>query len=267
MADVVVTIKRYNSGWDSLFPRTVSDQIADATIVGKNFIKKTTPLANAFLQVDTDGDINERNAVQLRSDISASQIGHTHTTDQISNNGDTLTTILGEKADLSGGTIISSQIPDFLLGGMRYHNTISGGTLALDTLTSGLPGNAAEQVGLYVIMGQDTVVTFTTSSIGGVGDEGETASGLTLEAGDWLVYEGANVWNVVNNTYRVASTDQNGVVKISDGSITSRTSLSSTSSGLKVIDENALRSVLKDIHYGGSPSGLTGDLWFDGTFV
>ena len=137
----------------------------------------------------------------------------------------------------------------------------------LDTATSGLPGAAVEQVGLYLIMGQDTIVTFTTTSISGSGDEGEATSGLTLEAGDWLVYAGSNVWNVVNNTYRVASTVQNGVVKISTGTVTDRNSLSATSSGLKVIDEKALRSVLKDIYYGGSPTGLTGDLWFDGTFA
>lgn len=270
MADINVTIKRFGTSWDNLYPSTIVDQISDASDIGKAIFKKINPSASVFLQM-SGKVITEITPTTFVSNMGIATVGHTHTTAEISNAGDTLTSILAKKADIVGGKLVTAQVPDFLLGGARYMSVIVSTPLALDTIASNFASSFSEteMKGMFVVMGQATVVNFTTQSIAAPGDEGETASGLTLEAGDWLIYQGSNVWGVVNNTYRVATRNSSGVVRLSQGTKTTRSSLSTDSngSGLQVMDESALRNVIKDIHYTNTtPSGVAGDLWFDGTF-
>lgn len=267
MATVNATIKRFGSTWDVIYPKTVVAQITDLTTIGTNLISYANPAANAFIEITTAGAINEISGSTLRTNLDVATIGHTHTTDQI-NDGNTLTNLLAGKADLSGGKLVASQIPDYLFGGLKYGSTEST-AVTLESYT--FPANFttdAEREGVYFVASADIVITFTTDTVTG-GDDGDSSftSGSTLEAGDWMVYLGGDAWGIVNNSYRLGTTAVKGVVKISTTTATTRAGLSSSTSdrGLRVVDEKVLKDAMQGIYYGGSPTGSAGDLWFDGT--
>jgi len=119
---------------------------------------------------------------------------------------------------------------------------------------------------------QDTTISFTSAcEVLAPGDEGDYTTGMVIEAGDWLIYRGYSgtkyQFSIANNTYGLAATNHRGTAKISLGSITKRALLSNTSNGEKVIDEKALRTVMKDIHYGTTspdPNSVSGDIWIYG---
>jgi hypothetical protein len=133
------------------------------------------------------------------------------------------------------GKFKSELLPSYILGGMRYGGTVdlSSDPNLRDVLASKIHNdNKDEAKGLYFIVSKGGVVTTDTGSgvepithgyvILSPGDEGEYLSPVTLETGDWLVYEGYELvtdnyvfrFNVVNNTYRNASTDSHGIVKL-----------------------------------------------------
>jgi hypothetical protein len=133
------------------------------------------------------------------------------------------------------GKLKSELLPSYILGGMRYGGTVdlSSNPNLRDVLASKIhDDNKDEAKGLYFIVNKGGVVVTDTGSgvepithgymISNPGDEGEYVSPVTLETGDWLVYEGYELvtdnyvfkFNVVNNTYRNASTDFHGIVKL-----------------------------------------------------
>jgi hypothetical protein len=133
------------------------------------------------------------------------------------------------------GKFKSELLPSYILGGMRYGGTVdlSSDPNLRDVLASKIHNdNKDEAKGLYFIVSKGGVVTTDTGSsvdpvthgyvISTPGDEGEYLSPVTLETGDWLVYAGYELvvdnyifkFNVVNNTYRNASTDSHGIVKL-----------------------------------------------------
>ena len=133
------------------------------------------------------------------------------------------------------GKLKSELLPSYILGGMRYGGTIdlSSNPNLRDVLASKIHSdNKDEAKGLYFIVSKGGVIVTDTGSgvepithgyvILSPGDEGECLSPVTLETGDWLVYEGYELvtnnyvfrFNVVNNTYRNASTDFHGIVKL-----------------------------------------------------
>lgn len=286
MADVNVTLRRYNgTTWDNLYPTTILSQITDATTLGRNLASLSAVQNNAFIRVGScdiaglttqaeceaatgtwDGTtVTLLNATNLKTELDAADRVHEHTIAEITG----LDTALLGKADLESGKLKSSQIPEFLLSGLRFVNTISTPTVTLESLKALLTETADDyKAGGYFIATVDTVVSYTTQSIGAKDDGDESASGFTLETGDWLVYAGNDVWDVVNNTYRAAEVGVYGVVQLSDGASTLRSQLNENISSTDVMTEAAVRNVMKYIFYQSSEpaNAATGDLLFQGSF-
>jgi hypothetical protein len=269
MAEVNIKLRRYNgAGWDVLYPKTTVDQIVDLSAVGTGLLNKANPTATSFVQIDVEGDTSFLTAAQLKTAIDAADAVHYHTIADINQDATTLQQELDLRADLENGKIKSSQIPDFLFGGLRFIDALSGAQ-TLSTIFSSINGTTdAEKVGGYFVASGDITVTLGTHTIG-YGDDGdETTNNTIIEKGDWLVYAGSQEWAVVNNTYRRATAGERGIVSLSPGTIAVRSGLSSTTDGDKVMDERAVKTVMKEIFYqSATPSGATGDLWFEGTFA
>ena len=167
---------------------------------------------------------------------------------------------------LVSGKIAQTYLPSYIFGGLKYLGTQSLSTsTSLSTIFGGILGFAtsaddvAQRIGSYYIVsdgGELTSVTGTTGSSAGyqlepTGEEGDTTSGYTLEAGDWIVFRGETRtgsggtlnltyrFDVVNNTYADAGTSTKGVVTISNATDTS----AMNGSG-KVITEDVLFDVI-----------------------
>ena len=284
MADIKVKIKRKLSGagWDTLFPQTTVDQIklntnGDAlSAFSTKILEKANPSAVSFVKVQTNGDIDYRNATQLIGDLGAAPADHNHTQAQVVN----LVSDLADKADLdTNGKVLSSQIPDYLFSGLKFAGTAGGastdtlGELITAANTALGASTDLQREGAYFVASSDFELgagSGTHTIIGG-GDEGDATLPITLEKGDWIVYLGyngtAHEWSIVNNTYRNAETNNvTGVVALSPGTVETRAALSQNSSGLLAMDELAVRKVMKDIFYTSDESALsgveTGDLAF-----
>lgn len=274
MATYNVTLNRKGAGgWDQLYPVTTVDQITDASTPAKNLLKAAAPGADRFIKVTSSGTISFIDAATLKgaTELNAADKNHGHETDDITDaNSDTLTTVLAGKADLSNGKILTSQIPTYLFGGLKYSNSISANS-ALENLVSSLTGSTDEErKGSYLIASSNlTLSTAAGHTVEAPGDEDDNVLPIDIEAGDWVIYLGSNNWAIKNNTYPDATTTTKGVVKLSAGTATSRSQLSdlTTNRGLRVMDEAAVKKVVRDIFYSSTtPSGATGDIWFQGTF-
>lgn len=273
MANVDVTLRRFNgTDWDYLFPKTTVDQITDKSTVGGNLLVADSPNANSFIQISDAGEVSFVGATTLKTLLQASSLGHEHPTSQITG----LDTALSGKADLTepGGVILSSQIPDFLFSGLRFEGSKTG-AVTTATLKGEISGTTeTEKTGGYFVATGAMTITLSTGHtiVYGGDDGGETATGTVLEKGDWFVYAGSNTWSVINNTYRLATQDVRGVVSLSAGTATLRSQLDDNADGdgTKVVDEAALKTVMKDIFYQSSlpatGDAATGDLLFQGTF-
>lgn len=297
--------KRTDGGaWDTLYPQTTVDQIKLNTSGDplSSFSSNILQVSNAtvtgvgapsFVKVATNGALSFRTGTELRQDIGASSVGHTHTQAQITG----LNTALAAKADLNlDGVIPVSQIPDYLFSGLKFAGPalLSTTTDTLEELLSAIDINLSlgasptskQRQGAYFVAATtytngvpNYTLTFGSTHRVIIGDEGDVVSPIEIEPGDWIVYIGygdqLNVgtdkheWAIVNNTYKSAGTSADlGIVGLSAGTATVRASLNSTGpSPLRVMDEKAVRTVMKDIFYGGTPSNpAVGDLWFEGTF-
>lgn len=275
MANISVTLRRYNgSDWnDYIYPKTTIDQISDLTTVSENLLSLSNPSENVFVKIAANGTVSTINATTLKSssELNAADAGHSHTISDVTG----LQSALDSKATLSNSKIQSSNIPDFLFGGLRFVSALTTAP-TLSTLYGNIDGSTAtEREGGYFVSTGTYSVTLGTGHIVAYGDDGdETSGGFTLEKGDWLVYTGYNSstsnheWAVVNNTYRLAEAGVTGIVALSAGTASVRSGLNGTQSGERVMDEKATKTVLKDIFYqSGTPSnGATGDLWFQGSF-
>ncbi|NDG52041.1 MAG: hypothetical protein EBY39_03295 [Flavobacteriia bacterium] len=294
MANIDVRIKRKNSSsWDSLFPETTVDQIktnSGSALSGfaSNILEASSPGSTSFVKVAaTTGAITFRTPSQTLSDLGAAAASHDHPQSEITDLDDAL----ADKADLVGTTIDPDQIPDYLFSGLTFAGTTAGTTAAdaLDELLDdiddafglGESPSSAERQGGYFVVTSEFTLTVPTGHRVLVYDDG-TTSDLTLEAGDWIVYVGygdansagsnAHEWAIINNTYKNATTSAVGVVKLSSGSITTRAGLSNATSNRheKVMDEKAVRAVMKHIFYEANESSAStaqqGDLLFEGQY-
>lgn len=275
MANINVTLRRYNgSNWDDyLYPKTTIDQITDLTTVSENLLGLSNPSENVFVKIAANGSVSTINASTLKSssELDAADAGHSHSISDVTG----LQTALDSKATLSNSKIQSSNIPDFLFGGLRFVSALSSAPTLSSLYTSIDGSDATERAGGYFVSTGNYAVTLGTGHIIAYGDDGdETSGGFTLEKGDWLVYTKYNSsttnheWAVINNTYRNATTSSAGIVALSPGTATVRSGLNSSSNAERVMDEKAAKTVLKDIFYSSTtPSnGATGDLWFQGSF-
>lgn len=279
MATVDVKIRRYNSGtntWDVMHPETIVDQLSDASDVGKSLLTLSNPAGLRYFTVDGSGNVSLIDATALKSSthLNAADKVHEHDTgDILDAQSNTLTTVLAGKADLSGGKILASQIPSYLFGGLKFASTVGANT-TLEGLVSSLIGSTDEQrEGSFIIATADiTLTTAAGHTIQAPGDEGDNVLPVDIEAGDWIVYLGSNNWAIKNNTYPVATVNTKGVVKLSAGTATSRSQLSSltTDRGTRIMDESATRKVIRNLFYDSntpqSNVSLAGDLWFEGSF-
>jgi len=285
MADIKVKIKRKLSGagWDTLFPQTTVDQIklntaGDAlSAFSTKILEKANPSEVSFVKVQTNGDVDYRNATELIGDLGAAPAVHNHTQAQVVN----LVNDLADKADLdSNNKVLSSQIPDYLFSGLKFAGTAGGastdtlGELITTANTALGASTDLEREGAYFVASSDFTLAAGsgTHTIIGGGDEGDEVLPITLEKGDWIVYLGyngtAHEWSIVNNTYRNAETNNvTGVVALSPGTIETRAALSQNSSGLLAMDELAVRKVMKDIFYTSDETALTGVETGDLAFV
>ena len=105
-----------------LYPETVLAQITDSTEVGRNVLGIVDPGVDSFIKIDGEGNVTTRTLEQVRTDLNAAVEGHPHTTGDITG----LDEALGAKADLNeaGTEIISTQIPSFITGGLKYKGTM-----------------------------------------------------------------------------------------------------------------------------------------------
>ena len=266
---------RSGASWVALHPKTNLDQLSDITAAGKAIAKLGNPeTSGSFIAVTTTGGASYRTPAQVLSDIVAAPKVHDHGIANITG----LAAALAGKADLVGGKVNTSQVPAWLLGGQRFTAAISAGTHTLDATYLSAQGIApldTTAVGKYFIFtgASGCVLTLGANIILTTGDENVTSGPITLEHGDWIVYRGYSSPNyqfdVLNNNYQHASTTAAGIGQLSTGSATTRGGLATTSNSLKVVDENALRNVLKGIYYESSEAGvatpLTGDLLFQYT--
>ena len=277
MATYNVTLNRRGAEeWDQLYPVTVVDQITDASTPAKNLLKATAPGSDSFIKISGTGVVSFIDAATLKnaSNLDAADKTHTHETNEITDaNSNTLTTVLATKADLSSGKIVTSQIPSYLFGGLKFSAT-QGTNTTLEGLVSSLIGSTDEErEGSYIVASSNiTLTTAQGHTVQAPGDEGDStiSDGISVEAGDWIIYLGSNNWAIKNNTYPLATSGAAGVVQLSAGTATARSQLDSTGQnrGQYVMDEYAVKKVIREITYDANqPTSFSvGDLWFEGSF-
>lgn len=271
MANVKLKI-RGASAWEQVHPETNLDQLSDISVAGKNIAKLANPAAEGFVQVASNGAASIVATEAVRTLIGAAAITHFHIQSDITG----LVTALAGKADLSGGKIISSQIPDWMIGGLKYAGFIPASTSTLSIggsfrSTSGMTDDATTKGRYIIITAPSCSVTLEANHVFMTGDEADLTGPVVLEQGDWIVYRGKNGANyefdIVNNTYQEAAVGVPGVVSLTTGAAKSRAALASTSNPSKVVDEYALREVMKGIYYESSEAAiatpLQGDLLFE----
>lgn len=278
MPNIKIKLK-VSGAWQQMFPETRVDQIIDAGSAGKALLKKANPGATSFAKVvNTDGviTVDWRTPAQMLSDLGAAPTVHTHDVDDVTG----LVAALAAKADLSGGVIVSSQIPSFVTGGLKFKEAISTTTLSVtgtwlnDKGIAAVVGNDNTARGTYFIITNAAGCDITLGAgvtIDAPGDEGVYTGTIHLEVGDWLVfkiYESSTYkLTIINNTYQKADTANYGIVRISDSAATVRGALADSVSAEKVIDEKKLRDVMKDIYYAdteaGASTAINGDLLFE----
>lgn len=274
MAEINVKVKVKTSGgtWDQLFPETTLAQIIDATAIGRGILSESTPGVDSFMHITSLGDISWRSHATVLSDIGAAADGHPHTVDDITG----LPTALAAKADLSGGKIVDSQIPSFVIGGLKFVDTIAVSTLTFDVAYingKGILGNAFSKGKYFIVTANECILSFNNSTIvfDSPGDEGDTISPITFEIGDWIVFkefiDPVYHFAVINNTYMKADTANYGVGRLTPNNPTYRGGLSDSLTAATLVDEKTLRDVIRDIWYKDTvdeaSAALTGDLLFE----
>lgn len=285
MADKNVQFRVKNGTiWDALFPETTLEQIVGSTTAGRNLLGMENPeTEESFIKVTTLGAVSFVAKSEVAEQINASPIGHGHSIADVNipqvggvYNGKTLQEVLDAKATIVGGLVSDANLPAYLFSGMKFKRML-GATQTLQALVTeySLPAdvNIKTHQGFWFESSANTTITFdSTCEVLAPGDEGDYASGMIIEAGDWLIYRGysgtKHQFSIGNNNYGIATegpTGHRGVVRLSPGTITTRAQLASGSDGEKVIDEKALRAVMKDIHYGTTtPTADSGDFWIYG---
>ena len=183
---------RSGASWVALHPKTNLDQLSDITATGKAIAKLANPTSHhSFISVSTTGVASYRTVSEVLSDIGASPSTHGHVITGIQG----LTAALAEKADLVDGKISSSQIPAWLLGGLRFAAAISTDTLMLEAAwlsSQGITTSNFTAPGKYFICtaASGCVVTVGSNVVVITGDENINTGSIKLEQGDWIFYRG-----------------------------------------------------------------------------
>lgn len=265
-------VKNAGTGeWDIIHPETNLDQLTDISIAGKNIAKLAAAPAGTtkFVKIDSSGNAILETGSGMYAIIGAAPASHGHVIADVTG----LQTALNNKADLSGGKILSTQVPDWLVGGIKIKGTIAANTTigSAWAAANGITQDETSKGYFFVVTASTVDLGFDANYILASFDEGESSTNsATLEQGDYLVFRGYTapnyVFDIINNRYQLAEVSQRGIVSLSQGNKTTRTSLDDGSGvrGTKVIDEYALRNVMKSIYVQETqPTGLAGDLWID----
>ena len=144
----------------------------------------------------------------------------------------------------SDSKITASQLPSYIVGGMKF-----GGILSFSA-----PKSVDNVMGVIDTVGQYLIVTATGSFTQGTtytgtvlapGDEGDSTFPIDVEAGDWIVITAVDTGNpllvtfaIVNNTYQNASTTATGITRLSNATTFS------TLAGDDVVTEGVLGAVM-----------------------
>lgn len=106
-------------------------------------------------------------------------------------------------------------LPDAAFGNMRQVGTITSNTTtdALTTLINTYVTNNGGTVdGCYFISNGTYTITLSAGDSWSGGEEGDTNG--VVEVSDWVIYNSADSWSIINNTYQSASSSAFGVVKL-----------------------------------------------------
>ena len=180
-----IQIKRYDSGWVDLFPKTTAGNIISGTL----------------------------DAARIPN-LSAGKItSGTFSADRIPNL---------DAGKITSGTISAARLPSSVIGGMKFHGTTSGSKTIDDITGNGL--NQLNAKGQYLIctagvsLTQGSTVTGTIQEPGDE-DDHDLSDGLGLESGDWIIAltdlsGNAITLGIINNTYNNASATAKGIVEL-----------------------------------------------------
>lgn len=184
-----IQIKRYDSGWVDLFPKTTAGNIISGTLDAAR--------------------IPNLSATKITSDtFDAARIPNL------------------DASKITTGTISAARLPSSVIGGMRFTGT-TGGSVSIDDIT-GTGLNELNAKGQYLICTSGTSLTqgsTVTGTVQAPGDEGDSTLPIGLESGDWIIAlsdlsGNAITIGIINNTYRSASTGSEGIVALADNSTT-----------------------------------------------
>lgn len=259
-----ITIKRRVAGeWKEVYPETIVSQIQGISNTAEEFLNtEFGNVGESLIKLNADGSFTTVAKASVADLIDAAKKGHTHKLSdlQIAD----LQTFMNKYADLEDGVVPGSQLPSWVVGGLKIKGTISSNT-KLDNIfrqnNFEIPNTDESETefynGLYFIIepsGGAPDITLTVSGdniLYGEEEAGVIQDGSTikLEAGDWLVFRelkgGKYYFDVVNNTYQRAQANIYGTVRLSQA--TNRSNLQSEDN--KVITEGVLKNVLRKIHY------------------
>lgn len=150
---------------------------------------------------------------------------------------------LAQKGNASGVATLDSnqkipysQLPDAILGGLKFVAALSANT-DLDSLGVSF-SSSTDAIGSFWIATSDIVLSSTANStVQAPGDEGDSTFPITIEAGDWVIItdwaSGSYTFAILNNTYQDATSSAKGIVTLSSASDTTGTTN-------KVITESVL---------------------------
>lgn len=244
------------------------DAYVNAPSVGKSILKVVDPNlgVGVYRYFKSDGtEIDTATAAQTITDMGSVHASHFHEKEEILGLYDGSTGKVGGemafKADktATGDKIPWTQIPQSLKGQMRIAGITGSAdtTVYTDTLFGAhLLGNDEGEalVGSYYIVGRAS----QTLDLRGADYEfvDGTTDNVILRAGDWIILAGRYLdvdtpkylITYIQNAYVHAYTGVPGVVDLSTGAKKTRAALGGASDESKVIDEYALREVLKDFH-------------------
>lgn len=264
----IVRLKtRQGMSWTDVFPETTLTQITDLGNLAKSLLEKTfSDVAEDSILVVRNNSVDSIPLNEFVDEVGGAHFEHEHVSNDITD----LASKLANYADLDGGVIISTQLPSWVIGGLKFRNTITGSTLALsddyrkdtmliDTENVGTINEGKFYSGYYFVVDNVSLTITVSGKNKIIGEEGTspiTSGTIVLEKGDWLVFRGIEgvspsqkyVFDIVNNTYQESTTTAYGTVRLSDA--TSRGGLSEAGSNSnKVINEATAKKILKEIYY------------------
>ena len=238
-ANLKFTLKRNNgTDYDELYPKTNTDQVVGlATALGLKISTSARGAANGVASLDANSKIP---VAQLPNEVFDSlRFGSVVYTDLAADFAeylqDAYDTAVGPTKNMVGVYLVA------------------GAVLSIANQTTGIQGTVSlDKYFKWTFMNQDSAVSGSPTSSG------------TMEIGDWVVVEtftglGTSVspfvlsLSIINNTYELATSSVDGIVRLSDGNGGIITGLT----GSTVITEGNLIGMVYTA--GTDLNGLTGD--------